>query len=125
MTYGVAKVWRRGRCAGASMQHCCLRCRCPVTRTVSCYRYTGCRRRCTCWCFGEYVCRLVTYGQNHIKFWRVGPDPRGPAGSLNPTSESGIYALGKTHSVLSAAFLPSGIVLTGKKSSACALLGMP
>ncbi len=67
-------------------------------------------------CALERACRLVTYGQNHIKFWRVGPDPRGPAGSLNPTSESGVYALGKTHSVLSAAFLPSGIVLTGKQS---------
>ncbi len=55
----------------------------------------------------------MTYGQNHIKFWRLGSDPRAGSGALNPTSESGVYALGSTHTVTGACFLPSGNVLTG------------
>ncbi|GIL85815.1 hypothetical protein Vretimale_19546 [Volvox reticuliferus] len=62
--------------------------------------------------------RLLTYGQNHIKFWRLGVDPRGGTGSgaLNPSSESGTFSLGTTHTVTGACFLPSGTVLTGNEA---------
>ncbi|KAG2444303.1 hypothetical protein HXX76_001060 [Chlamydomonas incerta] len=59
--------------------------------------------------------RLVTYGQNHIKFWRLGPDPRNPA-LVSPISEAGMYSLGKTHTVTGAVFLRSGVVLTGNEA---------
>ena len=61
--------------------------------------------------------RLVTYGQNHIKFWSLLRGPAAPVsadGSLPVNVDVGTFARGNTHSVLSACFLPSGIVLTGK-----------
>ncbi|KAG2487374.1 hypothetical protein HYH03_013944 [Edaphochlamys debaryana] len=60
--------------------------------------------------------RLVTYGQNHIKFWKVPPDPRAGGGALAPVSEAGVYALGKTHTITAACFLRSGIVLSGNEA---------
>lgn len=32
---------------------------------------------------------MVSYGNNHIKFWELAPDKRGAAGSLAPTSTAG------------------------------------
>ena len=56
--------------------------------------------------------RLVTYGQNHIKFWNVALDPKA-TGLMSNKSASGVFANVKTHTVLSACFLPSGVVLSG------------
>jgi hypothetical protein len=93
------------------------------------------------------ICRLVTYGQNHIKFWQLqrgssssggaaaaaggrgvsggGAAPRkaaaaaAAAGSAPPNElsvmvDAGVFGRGSMHSVLSACFLPSGLVLTGE-----------
>ena len=57
--------------------------------------------------------RLVTYGQNHIKLWTLSPDPK-VSGLLTNKNTSGVFDNVKTHTVLSACFLPSGVVLSGK-----------
>lgn len=58
--------------------------------------------------------RLVTYGQNHVKFWTVSPDPDPKkTGQLTNKNASGVFVNVKTHTVLSACFLPSGVVLSG------------
>jgi microtubule-associated protein-like 6 len=61
-------------------------------------------------------CRLVTYGQNHVKYWRLdrSNSSSSAASDLNATSDAGVFAKGGTHSVLSAVFLSSGVVLTGE-----------
>ncbi|GAX81084.1 hypothetical protein CEUSTIGMA_g8518.t1 [Chlamydomonas eustigma] len=58
--------------------------------------------------------KLVTYGQNHIKFWSLGTDTR--TGDLTNQSKSGVFSSTKTHTVLSACFLQSGIVLSGNQA---------
>jgi len=59
--------------------------------------------------------RMVTYGQNYIKFWQLLPPGGSSSEGLNCRMESGIYNIVKTHTVLGAVFLPSGIVLTGNQ----------
>jgi len=54
--------------------------------------------------------RLVTYGQNHIKFGAVATDR---AGAVSVELRAGTYGASGTHTVLAACFLPSGTVLTG------------
>ena len=62
------------------------------------------------------LCRLVTWGQNHIKFWDLSADPRDPSGTaLSCATHSGSFSAStQTHTVLSACYLPSGVVLSGK-----------
>ncbi len=76
------------------------------------------RRKC-CWA-GQRVLspasvpsflRLVTYGQNHIKFWDLSVDPK--TGEMGNQAKAGVFSGTKTHTVLSACFLPSGVVLSG------------
>ncbi|WIA35025.1 hypothetical protein OEZ86_003516 [Tetradesmus obliquus] len=66
--------------------------------------------------------RLVTFGQNHIRFWRLdrssSSSSSSASGELAASSDAGVFGKGGTHSVLSAAFLPSGVVLTGSPDGA-------
>lgn len=52
----------------------------------------------------------MTYGQNHIKFWLLSTDRNG---YLSAQQAAGTYGKGGCHTVLGAAFLPSGVLLTG------------
>ncbi|KAK9816488.1 hypothetical protein WJX72_000919 [[Myrmecia] bisecta] len=58
--------------------------------------------------------RIVTYGQNHIRFWTVQRSKApGSVTTMTASSQSGQYGKEATHSIWSACFLPTGLVLTG------------
>ncbi|KAG1660540.1 hypothetical protein FOA52_003891 [Chlamydomonas sp. UWO 241] len=61
--------------------------------------------------------RFTTWGQNHIKFWRLA-DGVDSSGMRTCDTQSGSFAGTKTHTPLSACFLPSGIVLSGNQDGA-------
>lgn len=79
----------------------------------------------------------MSYGQNHIKFWTLqrpgAPAPTGAgansssnssSGELAIAVDSGTFGKASVHSVLSACFLPSGVVLTGSpEGSICVWKG--
>eukprot|EP00775_Hariotina_reticulata_P006916 gene6916-7132_t len=63
--------------------------------------------------------RLATFGQNHIKLWKLQrqqqPQPSSSTSQagMSASVDSGVFGKGGTHSVLCAVFLPSGLLLTG------------
>ena len=59
---------------------------------------------------------MVTFGANHVKFWKLGQDAQQEHGimELPLQVDAGVYLKGNTHSVLAACFLPGGLLLTGQ-----------
>ncbi|GMH44987.1 hypothetical protein BSKO_12944 [Bryopsis sp. KO-2023] len=57
--------------------------------------------------------RLATFGQNHIKFWKLNATTHKNSKSLGVQVDAGQYGKFSTHCILSACFLPSGTLLSG------------
>lgn len=57
--------------------------------------------------------RILAYGVNYIKFWRLQRGPKGSGTLQLSSADAGSFGTYTPHTITSAIFLPSGTVLTG------------
>lgn len=64
--------------------------------------------------------RVLTYGQNYIKFFLLQrpPPKKEHMTTWSAKQDAGVFSISRTHTIFSACFLPSGIVLTGNADGA-------